>query len=119
MYFNEPTYVLGGRDLQGLLEATRVGPEVLEATPGGHGGTRALGAELGETAEEKGDFLVELDGLDGQPLVEHLALGQSHGHLQVADLERVLGDLLESRSPALGRCLRGFGTHFIGKRWTD
>ena len=93
------TYVLGCGNFHGLLDTAVVRPQVFVPVSRGHGGAGAFGAELGQTAEEKGNLLEELYGFDREPFVEVFALGQFDGHAEVPDLKGVLRDFLQTRAP--------------------
>lgn len=41
-----------------------------------HDGTLIGGAELNQRAIDDTDFVIELDGVDGQPLIQVLAIGE-------------------------------------------
>lgn len=60
---------------------------------GFHLGARLRRAELGDGAVEQVDLVVEVDHVDGQPLVLVLALGQLHHLAQAAAAQRRLGIL--------------------------
>lgn len=76
--------VLGRRALDRLLDSLAVGPVVLVLGSGRHERTRLLGAELGDSAVKHVDLVEEVNGVDGHPLVDVLALGQHDGQPEVA-----------------------------------
>lgn len=92
---HEQLDVLGGWHLEGGLHVLPVCPEVLEFLPCAHDGARLLGAEFGECSVEYGNLVVEFDGVNGEPFIEILPLGEFDCKVHVAAAEGHLGDLLQ------------------------
>lgn len=76
--------VLGGRALDGLLDRLPVRPVVLVLGSGGHDGAPLLRARLRDCPVQHVDLVEEVDGVDGHPLVQVLALRQNDCQPQVA-----------------------------------
>lgn len=102
-------HVLGGAALDGLLDFVSISPEVLVALTSRHGGAALGRAELAHASIEQVDLIEEVDGVDGEPLVQILRLWQLDGSLEVSAAERGLCVLVELMALAsLGVALLGF-----------
>ena len=88
--------VFARADLERGFHVVPVGPEVLVLGPRGHRRTRLCSAEFCQYTIEDIDFIVKLDGVDGEPLVQILTRRQLDSQLHIATAEGHPRDLLEA-----------------------
>lgn len=72
-----------------------VSPKILKFLPRTHNGTRFLCAVFSQCSVEYRNFIVKLDGIDCEPFIEVLALGELDSEVHVAAAEGHLCDLFE------------------------
>lgn len=102
--FHEQAHVLGGRQRRRPPVLVLVLPAVFVLGPAGHDGAGLVGAGVADGAVDEVDAVEEVDHVDGDPVVEVLAVGQLHGLPEVQP--RVQGRLrllvqLEALRPRL------------------
>lgn len=102
--FHEQAHVLGGRQRRRPPVLVLVLPAVFVLGPAGHDGAGLVGAGVADGAVDEVDAVEEVDHVDGDPVVEVLAVGQLHGLPEVQP--RVQGGLrllvqLEALRPRL------------------
>lgn len=101
---HEQAHVLGGRQRRRPPVLVLVLPAVFVLGPAGHDGAGLVGAGVADGAVDEVDAVEEVDHVDGDPVVEVLAMGQLHGLPEVQP--RVQGGLrllvqLEALRPRL------------------
>ena len=83
-----------------------VGPRVVADGPvrqrGAHDWARRLCAKLGHEAVHEIGLVEQVESLHGEPLVEALPGGQSHGFAQAARAERPLSERVYALEPRAG-----------------
>lgn len=80
---HQQAHVLGGRQRRRPPVLVLVLPAVFVLGPAGHDGAGLVGAGVADGAVDEVDAVEEVDHVDGDPIVEVLAVGQLHGLPQV------------------------------------
>lgn len=76
---HQQAHVLGGRQRRRPPVLVLVLPAVFVLGPAGHDGAGLVGAGVADGAIDEVDAVEEVDHVDGDPVVEVLAVGQLHG----------------------------------------